>query len=58
MGQRMCLLAKLGATLDHVVEEAVYGTDKPQCASTLAGVAGSARVSHLVEFSFRVVLAS
>jgi hypothetical protein len=58
MGQRVCLLARLGATLDHVVKETVYGTDKPQWASTLATVAGSAHVSQSVELRFRVVLPS
>jgi len=69
------LLAKFGATLDHVVEEtiyvtdvdaafavagsvrkAAYGKDKPECASTLAGVTRLAFAEQLVEISFTVIL--
>lgn len=71
------LLARFGATLDHVVEETIYvmdvdaafavaglvrkeayGTEKPQCASTLAGVTRLALAEQLVEISFTVVLPS
>jgi enamine deaminase RidA (YjgF/YER057c/UK114 family) len=69
------LLARFGATLDHVVQETIYVTDvdaafavaglarkaaygkeKPECASTLAGVTRLAFPEQLVEISFTVVL--
>jgi enamine deaminase RidA (YjgF/YER057c/UK114 family) len=69
------VLAKFGATLDHVVEETIYVTDvdaafavagpvrkaaygreKPECASTLAGVTRLAFAEQLVEISFTAVL--
>jgi enamine deaminase RidA (YjgF/YER057c/UK114 family) len=69
------LLARFGATLDHVVEETIYVTDvdaafavagpvrkaaygknKPECASTLAGVTRLAFAEQLVEISFTAVL--
>jgi enamine deaminase RidA (YjgF/YER057c/UK114 family) len=71
------LLAKVGATLDDVVEEviyvtdfeaafavagnvrkAAYGTDRPQCASTIVGTTRLAFPQQLVEISFTAVLRS
>ncbi|MET0528980.1 MAG: RidA family protein [Microvirga sp.] len=40
------------------VRKAAYGKDKPECASTLAGVTRLALAERLVEISFTVVLPS
>jgi enamine deaminase RidA (YjgF/YER057c/UK114 family) len=69
------ILAEFGATLDDVVEEAVfvldipsgfaaaskvrkemYGTEVPQCASSIVGVSGLAQPVQLVEITFRAVI--
>ena len=71
------ILARFGATLDHVVEETLYvldvdaafavagkvrkkayGTDRPQCASNLIGVARLAFPEQIIEIAFRAVLPS
>jgi enamine deaminase RidA (YjgF/YER057c/UK114 family) len=68
------ILAKLGRTLDDVVEEviyvtdfdaafavagevrkAAYGTDRPQCASTIVGVTRLAFPEQLAEISLTAV---
>jgi len=69
------VLARFGATLQHIVEEvlyvtdmdaafavagavrkAAYGSDAPQCASTIAQVARLAFPQQLIEIRFTAVL--
>lgn len=69
------IITKLGATLEHVVEEtifvtdmaaafavagkvrkAAYGTEQPECASTIVAISALALPGQLVEISFTVVL--